>query len=288
MCKTFIAWFILGFSSFYIGVALAASPFTWNITAPANNDPVINFPPLNRADKIVIGGAPSATSGILGTLTPYGTANTGWRENQLNDDSWLCQNAYYTSATLANRDSISVNTLCVTEEASGPFFRWMYATGAVNPITFTEWLRLTASSLQPGLDATTSLGTAALRFTTGNFSSAIRSGSLLDVNGKVFLTQVATASAVDAITLTNAATANPATVSIAASGTDANINLNLQSKGTGTVQLNGTLINSVIIPVSQTFTVSGTYVTPANARFLVVYAVGGSAGGGGGGSCPSG
>lgn len=60
-----------------------------------------------------------------------------------------------------------------------------------------------------------------------------------DANANPFIASTATASAVDSIIITNAATANPATVSISATGTDANINLNLVSKGTGTVQCNG-------------------------------------------------
>jgi hypothetical protein len=43
------------------------------------------------------------------------------------------------------------------------------------------------------------------------------------------------ASAVDQITVTNSATGNPATVVIAATGADANINLNLAPKGTGAI-----------------------------------------------------
>ena len=43
------------------------------------------------------------------------------------------------------------------------------------------------------------------------------------------------ASAVDYLTLTNAATANPASVSIASAGTDTNINLNITPKGSGGV-----------------------------------------------------
>ena len=60
-----------------------------------------------------------------------------------------------------------------------------------------------------------------------------------DANGNPFIKSAATASAVDSVTITNAATANPATVEVDATGTDANINLALKSKGTGTVQLGG-------------------------------------------------
>jgi hypothetical protein len=70
-------------------------------------------------------------------------------------------------------------------------------------------------------------------------NSAITS-TLKDANGNPFLISTATASAVDSVTLTNAATANPATVAISATGSDSNIKLNLVSKGTGVVELNGT------------------------------------------------
>jgi hypothetical protein len=61
-----------------------------------------------------------------------------------------------------------------------------------------------------------------------------------DANGNPFIQSSATTSAVDSLTITNAATANPATVSIGATGSDSNINLKLLSKGSGTVMLGST------------------------------------------------
>ncbi|HLG97131.1 MAG TPA: hypothetical protein VKX49_12535 [Bryobacteraceae bacterium] len=78
-----------------------------------------------------------------------------------------------------------------------------------------------------------------LVFATGPTLSSPQVTTILDGNGNPFLVSSATASAVDSVTVTNAATANPATVTISATGPDANINLNLVSKGTGTVQCNG-------------------------------------------------
>jgi len=66
--------------------------------------------------------------------------------------------------------------------------------------------------------------------------------SVVDTNGNTMLTLSATASAVNAVTLTNAATGN--TPSLAASGTDTNINLTLSPKGSASVLLGtGTTTN---------------------------------------------
>lgn len=58
--------------------------------------------------------------------------------------------------------------------------------------------------------------------------------TLLDLNGNPFIQSSATASAIDSLIVTTAATANPAAVSIGvvSSGSDANIDLNLTSLGT--------------------------------------------------------
>lgn len=62
---------------------------------------------------------------------------------------------------------------------------------------------------------------------------------IVDTNGNPFLISSTTASAVDSVTITNAAAANPATVAITGSGSDSNINLNVAPKGSGVVQING-------------------------------------------------
>ncbi len=60
--------------------------------------------------------------------------------------------------------------------------------------------------------------------------------TILDANANPFIKSAATASAVDSVTVTNAATANPASVTVGSSGTDTNVNLALNAKGSGTVQ----------------------------------------------------
>jgi len=56
----------------------------------------------------------------------------------------------------------------------------------------------------------------------------------------LFLQSVA--NAVDHVTVTPGVTGNPGTATLSATGTDTNINLNLASKGTGTVEINGSPI----------------------------------------------
>jgi hypothetical protein len=73
--------------------------------------------------------------------------------------------------------------------------------------------------------------TSAQTFTTG----LLKLADIVDANGKVTLAFTATASAVDGLTIINAATANPATVQLNPTGTDTNIGLQFTPKGTGVV-----------------------------------------------------
>jgi len=58
--------------------------------------------------------------------------------------------------------------------------------------------------------------------------------------GNVLAQFIPVASAVDYFTFTSAATANPATITMAANGTDSNINIALTPLGTGKLRINGT------------------------------------------------
>jgi hypothetical protein len=75
--------------------------------------------------------------------------------------------------------------------------------------------------------------------------------------------------AVDGVSCTGATTANPATVSCSASGTDANINLNLISKGTGTVQANGVAISAAPTITIKKGTGLGNYTTASTTYVRV-------------------
>lgn len=75
--------------------------------------------------------------------------------------------------------------------------------------------------------------------TDGLYLPAANTTGLAD-NSQPVVETVGVASAVDYLTVTNAATANPANLAIAAAGTDTNINLSLTPKGTGNIGIGTT------------------------------------------------
>lgn len=83
-------------------------------------------------------------------------------------------------------------------------------------------------------------------FTNKTLTSPKVGTAVLDTNGNELFLFTATASAVNEVTLANAATGNAPTFT--ASGGDTNISINLVPKGTGTIQYNGTEIGFRTIP----------------------------------------
>jgi len=82
--------------------------------------------------------------------------------------------------------------------------------------------------------------------------------SINDVNGNESIRIGATGSAVNEITVTNAATGSDPVIS--ASGTDTNINLALNSKGTGSVELSKAAFASVEISANGAASALATYI----------------------------
>jgi hypothetical protein len=134
---------------------------------------------------------------------------------------------------------------------------------AITKVGPSQALEITSSALLPKTDNVLDLGSSGFEFKdlyidgTANIDSLvadtadINAGTidgvtittprittgLLDTNGNEIVLFTATGSAVNEITITNAAATG--TPSIAATGTDTNISLNLVSKGTGVVNING-------------------------------------------------
>ena len=110
-------------------------------------------------------------------------------------------------------------------------------------------------------------------------------GDVIDTNGNELLKVTATASAVNQVTLANAATGGAPTFT--ASGDDTNISIALAPKGSGSINLAGPVAASgtaAYLLKGITYLTSGTaltYTTPANVRALYVECVGGGGGGGG-------
>ncbi|GEM_PF-4611496 len=95
--------------------------------------------------------------------------------------------------------------------------------------------------------------TGAKTFSTGTLKAA----DVSDANGNKALILAATASAVNQVTVTDAAAGNAP--SLSASGADAAINLNLAPKGSGSVQINGQPIS-----LAAGLTTTGSAITFAN------------------------
>lgn len=91
-------------------------------------------------------------------------------------------------------------------------------------------------------NAVTTTGTQTLSNKTLTAPKFVNGGFIADANGNEEIKFATTTSAVNEITVTNAATGNGPT--IAASGGDTNINLNLSGKGTGEVKINGDAVGS--------------------------------------------
>jgi len=114
--------------------------------------------------------------------------------------------------------------------------------------------------------------------TASSFGSLTISASINDVNSNELIRVSATASAVNEITVANAAVGNGPAIS--ATGNDTNINLNLAGKGTGVVQAGGvpvvtttgaqTLTNKTLTaPVISTISNTGTLTLPNSTDTLV-------------------
>lgn len=163
---------------------------------------------------------------------------------------------------------------------------------ATNPITISNSLQLPSGTVynwnaDTGLSrdaaGVVDVGTGAagskagtINATTANVTGvstlgSVSSSTINDANAHAFLASTATASAVDGMTITNAATANPATVTLAGSGTDANINTAFNAKGSGVVQSTGFLTqnaNKVVMTADWTCGTGGTVSSCVSATIV--------------------
>jgi trimeric autotransporter adhesin len=145
-------------------------------------------------------------------------------------------------ATKANKIASATNNRIVTMDASGDIKDSTIATDGAGTITATLTGNVTGN-------------------VTGNLT-----GDILDTNGNEALTITTTASAVNEVTLTNAATGNAP--SLSATGDDTNIDLELTSKGTGNVTVNGTPVYGLVVLDTPISLISNTS-TSATAQTAV-------------------
>lgn len=181
-------------------------------------------------------------------------------------------------ADLAAAYSININgTVGATTASSGAFTTLAATTsatlpanttlGGVAPVTISGTQTLTNKTLTAPVIANISnsgtitipTGTDTLvgRATTDTLTNKtltapkfVNGGYIADANGNELIKLITTASAVNDISIANAATAGEPAIS--ATGTDANISINLVPKGTGTVKING--VDAVTTSATQTLT----------------------------------
>lgn len=92
--------------------------------------------------------------------------------------------------------------------------------------------------------------------------------SINDVNGSELIKVTATASAVNEVTLANAATLGKPTIT--ASGTDTNVTMKLEAKGTGSVEITKAAYTSSTITANGAASTSATYIICNKSTALAV------------------
>ena len=116
-------------------------------------------------------------------------------------------------------------------------------TVAVDPLSGNMTLNLTAPAVTLYVNEGTPSSvdtTSAQTLSNKELASPKIAGDILDANGAEILRLTATTSAVNELTLANAATGGKPTLT--ASGDDTNISVNIEPKGTGTLQSNGVAV----------------------------------------------
>jgi hypothetical protein len=215
-----------------------------------------------------------STAGNPPTIAAIGTdANVGLTllskaGGGINLTAGLAANMFFTAGAY----QFTGNPVFIRDQNNATTLQLSLVTSAVNAIQISP--SATGGALAIGaVGADASINVNIQPKGTGAFQVVIpgATGNSLTVTGP--------AVPADGVTVTAAATANPATVSLSATGSDANVNLNLISKGTGIVQINGAAIASVI-PHIVTFTANGTYTPTAGTKVSDVFIIGGGGGGG--------
>ena len=215
--------------------AISGAPGTW---------PTTFAPPAPTPSTL--GGLFSATAASHRWVTNID--NTGTQQLSQPSCADLSNSSASCSTDATNADNIASGTIgaarlpqftggdATTAGVGSTALSVIKVNGAAVPASAAALASNVSSQLVAA--ATTGSGSTVVLSTSPTITN-LKATAIQDANGNPFFTSSATASAVDSVTVTNAATANPATVSVGSSGSDGNINLNLTSKGTGVIQLNG-------------------------------------------------
>jgi len=124
---------------------------------------------------------------------------------------------------------------------------YFYAIVPTDAATMTKTINLNIPSLSDSDTFVTNTSTSTLTnktLTTPTINSPTIGTLINDANGAEIIKLTATSSAVNEITIANAAAASGPTIS--ATGTDTNVNLNFSAKGTGAVRPDKMALNHVV------------------------------------------
>jgi hypothetical protein len=196
---------------------------------------------IQEALRLYHYGAPTGTNPV----TQYDPTNT----NPANLKNPSIAHSLYSLQTQISSISGSLGVQASTWSAKGVLVSASAASTVLALTVGTNGQVLTANSatatgLQWATPSVTDVNTVTLTNKTLTAPRITASSFIADTNGNSLISFPAlVASAVNQITITNAATTAKPTIS--ATGTDTNITLNLVSKGTGTVQVNGIDIDTI-------------------------------------------
>lgn len=213
------------------------------ITGGTFSSPTINTPTITT---------PAITGGTHNAITGLGIRSTGGGafDLQINNTETLSANRALTITlnNVARTFNLGGNLTTGGTFATGSTFSTTGAfstggaltTGAAFTTTPANALTLTTTgSTNVTLPTTGTLATLAATetFTNKTLTSPRIGTAILDTNGNELATLTATGSAVNEISITNAATGSGPTIGV--SGGDTNPNLNINAKGTGRVVIKG-------------------------------------------------
>ena len=120
----------------------------------------------------------------------------------------------------------------------------------------------------PNASGSLLLDSAAQTITNKTLTSPKIGTAITDTNGNELIKLTATGSAVNEITLANGASTNGPTIS--ATGSATNLNINLDAKGTGAVELNKAAFTSALITANGAASTAATYIIGNKASSLLV------------------